>query len=74
MDLTIRRAGAADAESVSDLYVRSRRAGAETGSSPPPVSNERAQRFYERNGFREVERTDGSGNEEHAPAIQYVWK
>jgi ribosomal protein S18 acetylase RimI-like enzyme len=150
MDLTLRRAVAGDAESVSDLYVRSRRAGAETGSIPPPVhaddevagwirhvvipklecwvaqtsqgqvvgilvlrgewidqlyvdpdltgrgigaelldlakrerprglrlwtfvSNERAQCFYERYGFREVERTDGSGNEEQAPAIQYVW-
>ncbi|MGH2851993.1 MAG: GNAT family N-acetyltransferase [Solirubrobacteraceae bacterium] len=37
------------------------------------VSNERAQRFYERHGFVEVERTDGSGNEEHAPDIKYSW-
>jgi ribosomal protein S18 acetylase RimI-like enzyme len=37
------------------------------------ASNQGAQRFYERHGFREVERTDGSGNEERAPAIQYVW-
>jgi ribosomal protein S18 acetylase RimI-like enzyme len=35
------------------------------------VSNAGAQRFYERNGFREVERTDGSRNEERAPDIQY---
>jgi ribosomal protein S18 acetylase RimI-like enzyme len=35
------------------------------------VSNEGAQRFYERNGFKEVERTDGSQNEERAPDIQY---
>jgi ribosomal protein S18 acetylase RimI-like enzyme len=38
------------------------------------VSNEGAQRFYERHGFREVEHTDGSRNEERAPDIQYVWK
>ena len=38
------------------------------------VSNRGAQRFYERHGFSEIERTDGSGNEEQAPAIQYVWK
>jgi ribosomal protein S18 acetylase RimI-like enzyme len=37
------------------------------------VSNEGAQRFYLRHGFREVERTDGSRNEEGAPDVQYVW-
>ncbi len=37
------------------------------------VSNPRAQRFYERNGFVEVERGDGSDNEEGAPDIQYGW-
>jgi ribosomal protein S18 acetylase RimI-like enzyme len=31
------------------------------------VSNERAQRFYERWGFEEVERTDGRDNEERSP-------
>jgi ribosomal protein S18 acetylase RimI-like enzyme len=38
------------------------------------VSNDRAQRFYERNDFSEAERTDGSRNEERAPDIQYVWQ
>ena len=33
--------------------------------------NIRAQRFYERHGFVEVERTDGSGNEERAPDVRY---
>ena len=37
------------------------------------VSNEDAQRFYLRHGFQEVERSDGSGNEEGAPDIQYAW-
>jgi GNAT superfamily N-acetyltransferase len=37
------------------------------------ASNERAQRFYLQHNFREVQRTDGSGNEEHAPDIQYAW-
>lgn len=37
------------------------------------VSNQGAQRFYERHGFTEVERTDGTDNEERAPAIRYVW-
>jgi len=37
------------------------------------VSNAGAQRFYERNGFKEVERTDGSHNEERAPDIQYTF-
>jgi len=37
------------------------------------VSNRGAQRFYLRHGFGEVERTDGSDNEEGAPAIRYAW-
>ena len=37
------------------------------------ASNHGAQRFYLRHGFREIERTDGSGNEERAPDIQYAW-
>jgi GNAT superfamily N-acetyltransferase len=37
------------------------------------ASNQGAQRFYLRHGFREVSRTDGSDNEEGAPDIQYVW-
>jgi GNAT superfamily N-acetyltransferase len=37
------------------------------------ASNGRAQRFYERHGFVEVNRTNGSENEEHAPDVQYAW-
>lgn len=37
------------------------------------VSNEGARRFYLRHGFTEVERTDGSRNEEGAADIQYAW-
>jgi GNAT superfamily N-acetyltransferase len=37
------------------------------------VSNVGAQRFYERHGFAEQERTDGSGNEERSPDILYAW-
>ena len=33
-----------------------------------------AQRFYLREGFREVERTDGSSNDENLPDIRYVWR
>ena len=33
-----------------------------------------AQRFYERNGFVAVERTDGAGNEEREPDVRYVWR
>jgi GNAT superfamily N-acetyltransferase len=36
--------------------------------------NERAQRFYERNGFQAVERTDGSANEEREPDVRYLWR
>ena len=35
--------------------------------------NEGAQRFYERHGFVEIERTDGD-NEEGAPDIRYRWR
>ena len=33
-----------------------------------------ARRFYLRHGFTEVERTDGSGNEEHEPDVRYTWR
>ena len=36
-------------------------------------SNVRAQRFYRRHGFTEVERTDGADNEERAPDIRMAW-
>ena len=36
------------------------------------VSNVGAQRFYERHGFVEVQRTDGD-NEEGEPDIRYRW-
>ena len=29
--------------------------------------------FYERHGFVEVDRTDGSNNEDRSPDIQYVY-
>ena len=37
-------------------------------------SNAAAQRFYERHGFEEVDRTDGSSNEERAPDICLAWR
>jgi GNAT superfamily N-acetyltransferase len=37
------------------------------------VTNTGAQRFYRRHGFVMAETTDGSGNEEHAPDIRFVW-
>jgi ribosomal protein S18 acetylase RimI-like enzyme len=37
------------------------------------ASNTGAQRFYERHGFIEADRTDGSRNEECAPDVLYVW-
>ena len=37
------------------------------------VSNLAARRFYEREGFVEVEQTDGSGNKERAPDVRYEW-
>jgi len=37
-------------------------------------ANHRARRFYARNGFVEVERTDGAGNEERQPDVRLVWR
>jgi 8-oxo-dGTP pyrophosphatase MutT (NUDIX family)/GNAT superfamily N-acetyltransferase len=36
-------------------------------------ANGPAQRFYERHGFVEEERTDGTGNEERAPDLRFRW-
>jgi GNAT superfamily N-acetyltransferase len=35
--------------------------------------NDRAMRFYERNGFTIAELTDGQGNQEREPDVRYVW-
>lgn len=37
-------------------------------------ANQGALRFYQRNGFAEVSRSDGSGNDENLPDIKYVWQ
>ena len=37
-------------------------------------SNTGARRFYARHGLVELERTDGSGNEEKAPDIRMEWR
>lgn len=36
-------------------------------------ANVRAQKFYKRHGFAEVERGDGSSNDEGLPDIKFVW-
>jgi ribosomal protein S18 acetylase RimI-like enzyme len=36
--------------------------------------NTGARRFYERHGFVEVARGDGSGNEEAQPDVRYAWR
>ncbi|WP_299927207.1 GNAT family N-acetyltransferase [uncultured Pelagimonas sp.] len=38
------------------------------------VANRGARRFYKRSGFSEVERGDGSGNEEGLPDIHLLWE
>jgi len=37
-------------------------------------ANTRAQNFYERHGFAEIERTDGARNDEGLPDIRYQWE
>jgi GNAT superfamily N-acetyltransferase len=36
--------------------------------------NERACRFYERRGLRAIQFTEGTGNEEKLPDVQYEWR
>lgn len=36
--------------------------------------NTPACRFYERNGFAEIARSDGADNDENLPDIRYVWR
>ena len=36
--------------------------------------NQRARTFYERRGFKAVEFSDGSGNEEKCPDVLYEWR
>lgn len=36
--------------------------------------NKRAQKFYLNHGFKEVERGDGSANDEGLPDIKYAWQ
>lgn len=36
--------------------------------------NEPAMRFYTRHGFHEIDRTDGSANEEREPDVRYAWR
>jgi GNAT superfamily N-acetyltransferase len=36
--------------------------------------NTGARRFYERHGFAEIERGDGSANEEGQPDLRYAWR
>lgn len=38
------------------------------------AANTDAQRFYLREGFTEIARTDGAGNDEHLPDIRYEWR
>jgi GNAT superfamily N-acetyltransferase len=76
------------AEWLDDLYVHPEHAGAGIGSALIDLvkglrpdgfglwvfeSNHGARRLYRRHGLAEVERTDGSGNEEQAPDVRMVW-
>ena len=36
--------------------------------------NTGAQKFYEREGFAEVTRSDGAGNQEQLPDVRYAWE
>lgn len=38
------------------------------------AANDPAQRFYSKHGFAERARTDGAGNDEGLPDIEYIWR
>jgi GNAT superfamily N-acetyltransferase len=76
-------------DELDQLYVRPDRLGKGIGrrlldrakeQSPAGLSlytfqvNERARRFYERNGFVAEWLGDGSANEEGQPDVRYVWR
>jgi GNAT superfamily N-acetyltransferase len=76
------------AEWLDDLYVHPDHAGEGIGGALLDLamglrpdgfglwvfeSNVAARRFYRRHGLVEVERTDGSGNEERAPDVRMEW-
>lgn len=77
-----------DAEWVNHLYVRPSSQGLRLGPAlldqaladgrPKRLwtfqRNTRARRFYEARGFRLIDLTDGSGNEEHEPDALYEWR
>jgi len=73
---------------VDQLYVEPASTGGGLGSHLIALANSRrpdglqlwtfatntgAQRFYLRHGFTVAETTDGSGNEEKAPDVRFVW-
>ncbi|MEW9919551.1 N-acetyltransferase family protein [Marimonas sp. MJW-29] len=66
----------ADAQStgVGSALLEAVRARRETLTLWTFEANIGAQRFYLRHGFREVRRTDGSGNDEGLPDILYEWR
>ena len=77
-----------DDRSIDQLYVLPEWTGRGIGSKLVRIAQQRrptglevwtfqvnagARRFYERHGFRAVEHSDGSGNEERQPDVRYVW-
>jgi GNAT superfamily N-acetyltransferase len=78
-----------DDQWLDDLYVAPGHAGQGIGSALLDLAkalrprgfdlwvfevNTPARRFYERHGLVELDRTDGSGNDERAPDCRYGWR
>ncbi|MZD06742.1 GNAT family N-acetyltransferase [Streptomyces sp. SID5785] len=78
-----------DGDELDQLYVDPDRQGRGLGGRLLALAKERrpagldlwtfqvnagARRFYERHGFRAVEETDGSRNEEREPDVRYAWR
>lgn len=67
-------AGQAQGQGVGKALLDHAKDGSETLELWTFQANSGARRFYAREGFAEVELTDGAGNDEKLPDVRLVWE